>query len=152
MAYRFKTDWNDAIAEVSTREEFQTARIRIEDPSLLVRDYNVSTGKWTITGNSRIYPLGDENGQARIISVRWGVQSGGESQANATTVSAIRIQVPQHVVGRVKRGLKVHVTSSPENPSLTNFVFTVNSDMQGSAAAARTFECSLDLDYQVPNG
>ena len=152
MAYSFKTAWNDAIAEVSTREEFQTARIRIEDPSRLTREYNVATGKWTITGDSRIYPLGDESGQARIIGVRWGVQSGGESQANATTISAIRIQVPQHVVGRVKRGLKVHVTSSPQNPTLTNFVFTVNSDMQGSAAAARTFECALDLDYQVPNG
>ena len=152
MAYSFKTTWNDAIAEVSTREEFQTARIRIEDPSLLSREYNVATGKWTITGDSRIYPRVGESGQARIIGVRWGVQSGGESQANATTISAIRIQVPQHVVGRVKRGLKVHVTSSPQNPTLTNFVFTVNSDMQGSAAAARTFECSLDLDYQVPSG
>ena len=152
MAYSFKTAWNDAIAEVSTREEFQTARIRIEDPSLLVKGYDLETGKWTITGDAVVYPLADENGQARIIGVRWGVQSGGESQANATTISAIRIQVPQHVVGRVKRGLKVHVTSSPQNPTLTNFVFTVNSDMQGSAAAARTFECSLDLDYQVPNG
>lgn len=152
MAYSFKTTWNDAIAEVSTREEYQTARIRIEDPSLLTRGYNATTGKWTITGDSRIYPQGDESGQARIIGVRWGVQSGGESQANATTISAIRIQVPQHVVGRVKRGLKVHVTSSPQNPTLTNFVFTVNSDMQGSAAAARTFECALDLDYQVPSG
>lgn len=152
MAYSFKTTWNDAIVEVSTREEFQTARIRIEDPSLLVKGYDLETGKWTITGDAVVYPLADENGQARIIGVRWGVQSGGESQANATTISAIRIQVPQHVVGRVKRGLKVHVTSSPQNPTLTNFVFTVNSDMQGSAAAARTFECSLDLDYQVPNG
>lgn len=152
MAYSFKTTWNDAIAEVSTREEFQTARIRIEDPSLLVKDYDIATGKWTITGDADIYPVGDETGQARIIGVRWGVQSGGESQANATTVTAIRIQIPQHAVGRVKRGLKVHVTSSPENLTLTNYVFTVNSDMQGSASAARTFECSLDVDYQVPSG
>jgi len=153
MAYSFKAAWNDAIAEVSTREEFQTARIRIEDPSLLTQsDYDIETGEWTIVGDPVIYPVGGETGQARIIGVRWGVQSGGESQANATTISAIRIQVPQHVVGRVKRGLKVHVTSSPQNPTLTNFVFTVNSDMQGSAAAARTFECSLDLDYQVPSG
>mgnify|MGYP003425623157 FL=1 len=152
MAYSFKTTWNDAIAEVSTRPEYQTARSRIEDPSLLTKDYNVESGKWTITGDAVVYPLADENGQARIIGVRWGVQSGGESQANATTIASIRIQVPQHAVGRVKRGLKVHVTSSPENLTLTNYVFTVNSDMQGSASAARTFECSLDVDYQVPSG
>lgn len=150
MAYSFKQNWNDAIAEVSTQEKYQMARIRIEDPSLLVKDYNIETGEWTITGDAVVYPTGDEKGQARIIGVRWGVQSGGESQANATTVTAIRIQVPQYAVGRVKRDLKVHVVASPSNPTLPNFVFTVNSDMQGSSAAARTFECSLDLDYQVP--
>lgn len=150
MAYSFKRHWSDLIADVSTQPQYQTARIRIEDPSQLVSDYDVDTADWTITGDSLVYPVGDENGQARIIGVRWGVQSGGESQANATTVTAIRIQVPQFAVGRVKRGLKVHVVDSPKNPTLTNFVFTVNSDMQGSSAAARTFECTLDLDYQVP--
>lgn len=146
MAYSFKTAWNDAIAEVSTREEFQTARIRIEDPSLLTQsDYDIETGEWTIVGDPVIYPVGDETGQARIIGVRWGVQSGGESQANATTISAIRVQVPQHAVGRVKKGCKVFVESAP-NTVLQGYVFTVTSDMQGSSDAARTFECALDID------
>ena len=146
MAYSFKTTWNDAIAEVSTREEFQTARIRIEDPSLLTQsDYDIETGEWTIIGDPVIYPVGDETGQARIIGVRWGVQSGGESQANATTISAIRVQVPQHAVGRVKKGCKVFVGSAP-NTVLQGYVFTVTSDMQGSSDAARTFECALDID------
>lgn len=148
MAYSFGKKWNDAISDVSTLPEFQTARIRIEDPSLLTKVYDIETATWVITGDAQVYPTGSEIGQARIIGVRWGVQSGGESQANATTITAVRIQVPQHAVGRIKRGLKVFVDEAPDNPTLKNFGFTITSDMQGSSAAARTFECALDLDYR----
>lgn len=152
MAYNFGTmEWQDRIAQVTGREEFQRARIRIEDPSLVTSVYDVETAEWTITGDPVIYPVGDENGQARIIGVRWGVQSGGESQANATTLSAIRVQIPQHAVGRVKKGCKVFVDSAP-NMVLTNYIFTVTSDMQGSSAATRTFECALDIDVEKADG
>jgi hypothetical protein len=146
MAYSFATEnWADQIASVSTRPEFQRAVIRIEDRSLLTQeDYDIETGGWTVVGDPVVY-----SGQARVIGVRWGVQSGGESQANATTLSAIRVQIPQRAVGRVKKGCKVFVESAP-NPVLQNYVFTVTSDMQGSSDAARTFECSLDIDVQVP--
>lgn len=148
---KFKTTWSDEIAEVSTLPEYQTARVRIVDPSLVVKTYDVVTAQWTITGDGVIYPLAgsDEDGQARIIGVRWGVFSGGESQANAKTISAIRIQIPQHAVGRVKKGCKVFVESAPNNPTLPNYMFSVTSDMQGSSAASRTFECALDGDYQA---
>lgn len=146
MAYRFGgKPWYQEIADTSTSEEYQTARIRIEDPSLVTQDYDIETGKWTITGNPVIYPVAEESGQARIIGVRWGVESGGESQANATTLSAIRVQIPRGAVGRVKKGCKVFVQSAP-NPVLQGYVFTVTSDMQGASDAARTFECMLDID------
>lgn len=151
MAYSFAANWNDEIAEVSTREEFQRARIRIEDPSLVTKDYDEDTNTWTITGDPVIYPIDEETGQARIIGVRWGVQSGGESQANSTTITAIRVQIPQHAVGRVKRGCKVFVESAP-NMVLGSYIFTVTSDMQGSSDAARTFECALDLDVERTDG
>lgn len=147
MAYNFGTmEWQDRIAQVTGREEFQRARIRIEDPSLVTSVYDVETAEWTITGDSVVYA-----GQARVIGVRWGVQSGGESQANATTISAIRVQIPQHAVGRVKKGCRVFVDSAP-NEVLTNYIFTVSSDMQGSSAATRTFECSLDIDVRKSDG
>lgn len=144
MAYSFGTEnWADEIAEVSTQPEFQRAVIRIEDPSLLTqKSYDIETGEWTITGDPVVY-----DGQARVIGVRWGVQSGGESQANATTISAIRVQIPQHAVGRVKKGCKVIVKSAP-NLVLTSYIFTVTSDMQGSSDASRTFECALDIDVE----
>lgn len=150
MVYSFAVDnWADEIAEVSTQPRYQRAIIRIEDSSLLTQsDYDIETGEWTVEGDPVIYPVGDEDGRARIIGVRWGVQSGGESQANATTISAIRVQIPQHAVGRVKKGCKVFVESAP-NLVLSSYIFTVTSDMQGSSPAARTFECSLDIDVQV---
>lgn len=147
MAYSFAVEnWADEVASVSTLPEFQRAVIRIEDRSLVTEDYDIETGEWTVVGDPVVY-----SGRARVIGVRWGVQSGGESQANATTLSAIRVQIPQHAVGRVKKGCKVYVESAP-NPVLQNYIFTVTSDMQGSSDAARTFECSLDIDVQVPTG
>lgn len=148
MAFDFNTSlWSDRIAEVSTRAEYQRAQIRILDPSLLEdEDYDIETGEWTSEGDPLIY-----EGQARVIGVRWGVQSGGESQANATTVSAIRVQIPQRAVGRVKKGCKVFVDSAP-NVVLASYIFTVTSDMQGSSDAARTFECSLDIDVERTDG
>lgn len=110
MAYSFAVaNWADEIAEESTKSEYQQAVIRIFDKSqaTLVTPYDIETGIGPIYEGGDIYPIGDEDGRARIIGVRWGVQSGGESQANATTISAIRVQIPQHAVGRVKKGSKV---------------------------------------------
>lgn len=149
MAFNFATSsWNDRIAEVSTRPEFQRAVIRIFDLSAatLISEYDVETDTGPVYEGGDIY-----SGQARVIGVRWGVQSGGESQANATTISAIRVQIPQHAAGRVKKGCKVFVESAP-NLVLPSYVFTVTSDMQGSSPAARTFECSLDIDSERTSG
>lgn len=80
MAYSFTVDnWADEIAEVSTQPEFQRAVIRIFDKSqaTLVTPYNIETGIGPIYTGGDLYPLGDEDGRARIIGVRWGVQSGG---------------------------------------------------------------------------
>lgn len=146
MAYDFdRLSLADEIAVESTRPEFQRAVIRIFDESAatLVTPYDIETGIGPIYTGGDIY-----EGQARVIRVRWGVQSGGESQANATTISAIRVQIPQHAAGRVKKGCKVFVASAP-NLVLSSYIFTVTSDMQGSSPAARTFECALDIDVQV---
>lgn len=151
MAYSFTVEnWADEIAQESTKSEYQQAVIRIFDKSqaTLVTPYDIETGLGPIYTGGDIYPIGDEDGRARIIGVRWGVQSGGESQANATTISAIRVQIPQHAVGRVKKGCKVFVESAP-NLVLSSYLFTVTSDMQGSSPASRTFECSLDIDVKV---
>lgn len=154
MAYSFAVaNWADEIADESTKPEYQQAVIRIFDKSqaTLVTPYDIETGIGPIYTGGDIYPIDDEDGRARIIGVRWGVQSGGESQANATTISAIRVQIPQHAVGRVKKGCKVYVESAP-NLVLSSYIFTVTSDMQGSSSAARTFECSLDIDVERTDG
>lgn len=152
MAYSFETEnWTDPIAEESEKEEYQTAKIRIVNPNLIQKDYDEDTNIWTIVGDGVIYPVGDQDGRARIIPVRWGVHSGGESQANATTLSAMRVQIPRTVATdiRVNKGFKVFVDESPHNLSLENRIFAVTSDLQGSSSASRTFECMADVDAQV---
>lgn len=147
MAYSFAVaNWADEIADVSELPEFQTATIRIVNPNLIDSDYNEDTAQWEITGDGVIY-----NGQARVIPVRWGVQSGGESQANATTLSAMRVQIPRTTATdiRVNKGFHVFVDASPYNLSLVNRMFTVTSDLQGSSSASRTFECMADVDAEV---
>lgn len=147
MAYSFAVaNWADEIADVSELPEFQTATIRIVNPNLIDSDYNEDTAQWDIIGDGVIY-----NGQARVIPVRWGVQSGGESQANATTLSAMRVQIPRTTATdiRVNKGFHVFVDASPYNLSLVNRMFTVTSDLQGSSSASRTFECMADVDAEV---
>lgn len=147
--YSFESeDWTAPIHAVSTQPRFQKSRIRIEDHSLIVPgEYDVDTGTYTEpTGDPVVY-----EGQARLIGIRWGTFTGGESQANATTLSAIRVQVPKtpDTTARIKRGCKIFVLDSPNNPALNGLILTITSDLQGSSAAARTFEAALDADTTV---
>lgn len=151
--YSFESeDWTAQIHAVSTQPRFQKSKIRIEDYSLIdPGEYDVDTGTYTEpTGNPVVY-----EGQARMIGIRWGTFTGGESQANATTLSAIRVQIPKTdgTTVRVKRGCKIFVLDSPNNPALNGLILTITSDLQGSSAAARTFEAALDADTTVvPSG
>lgn len=143
---RFDTNWTDEIAEISTLPEFQNSTVEILDPSLR-GEYDIITGEWT-------YP--DENpvvysGRARVKGIRWGVFYGGESQANAKTVTSIRVQLPKNSLGPIKKGASIVVLSSEDNPQLEETQFTITSGFQGSAQAARTLEASLDGDA-APGG
>lgn len=169
--------WSQQIREESEKPEYTTALIRIEDPSLVTEgEYNVDTGEsGPSTGDPLIY-----RGRARLIFPRAGVFSGGESQANATMLNYVRVQIPRmgepadyyipvvfggnvfgsgifgyapstagSTEGRVRRSCKVFVEQAPYNPSLVGRLFNINSDLQGSSAASRTFEASADIDAEV---
>lgn len=144
MRGRFSGHWTDEIAEISTLPEFQNSRIRIlgtqSDP-----EYDIITGEW-------VYPDGEPEpiweGRARIKAVRWGVFYGGESQSNSKVVSSIRIQTPKNSVGRLLKGTSVLVLESDDNDDLPGVLFNITSGFQGSAQAARTFEASLDGDFE----
>lgn len=173
MAYRFATKhWADPLIGVTDSPRFQNAQIRIFDPSVAVLDepYDIETGEGGNLTGGDVY-----TGQARIIGVRWGVFHGGESQANASTEKAIRVQIP-HVSGgktlygedspygddvygelggtffRVRKGCKLYVTKCERNPTLEELIFVATSDMQGSMTGSRTFEFALDGDVQLPEG
>lgn len=141
--------WSEIISEVTSQPQFQTATVRLEDPSILVSTGDIDPDTWeeTYTGDPVIY-----EGPARIVGVRWGVGSGGESQANSKTLKAIRVQFPPQAVGRVKKACVLYVTECERNPVLTEFAFVTTNDFQGSSAATRTIEFSLDGDVEVDGG
>jgi hypothetical protein len=175
VGYQFLDDsaWAEEISEETSREEYQNAEIQILDDTLLTsKEYNYDTATWDIQGDPQIY-----RGRARIIPVRWGTETGGESQANSTTLKAVRVQIPRigldasvygeglygvgpygYVTGsgaatdgRVRRNAKVLILSCPRNTSLEGRVATITSDLQGSMSATRTFEAAIDIDAEMPN-
>lgn len=159
-------DWTAPISRTSTQERFQTATIRIEDWSFVQGEYDVDTDQYEYENpeDAIVY-----EGRARIIGIGRSQFNQGDDQANATSIVPIRIQIPNitdaegygddeygddysgGIAGRIKRGVKVFVLSSPRNPGLEGLIFTVTSDIQGSSAAARTFEAAYDMDSGAQN-
>lgn len=147
MGYQFPDSWTDEIAEISTLPEYQTAVIKIVDPSSGNRTYNPDTNTWTGSLGASVY-----EGQARIIGIRWSVFYGGEASANAQNITGVRVQLPREKDGgtstfsRIRRGYKMFVTDCPQTPVLKDMIFSVSSDFQGSSSASRTIEFALDGD------
>lgn len=89
------------------------------------------------------------SGQARLIPVRAGVWQGGESQLNATTIRAIRFQVPRSARNiRFHAGAIVTILSAPFNESLVGRTAKVDDDFLGSTTATRTFHATMDADSE----
>lgn len=141
---KFRGSWTDEIAELSTDAEYQDSEIVLIDSSVKP-DYDIKTGEYS-------YPPGFDpvifRGGARIKPVRWGVFSGGESQANAKVATTIRIQIGKDGIGRVQRGTSCVVLSAPDNIAMPNSLYNITSGAQGSATASRTFEAAIDGDSE----
>lgn len=141
--YTFPDTFEDEIAEVTTDAEFQNATVRLIDPSLVDRTYDIETDEFTENdADATLW-----TGQARIIGVRWGVNRENEDTRNSTALNTLRVQLPKSAVGRVKRGCKLVVTECTSNPVLETYLFSLTSDLQGSHAASRTLQFAMDGDY-----
>lgn len=89
------------------------------------------------------------SGQARMIPVRASVWSGGEAQLNATSVRAVRFQVPSEFRGvRFHVGAIVTFLDVPFNGSLVGRTAKVTDDFQGSTTGSRTFNAMMDADSE----
>lgn len=89
------------------------------------------------------------SGRARFIPVRAGVWQGGEAQLNATTIRAVRFQLPRSAMGtRIHSGAIVTIVSAPFNANLNGRTAKVNDDFQGSTTATRTFHATMDADSE----
>ncbi len=136
------TDWVQTIADVSGSAEFQTAQVELRNPSLVSRVFNEATGTYTMTGDPVVW-----SGQGRFIGVRTSVAQAAGNDKNPTSIQSGRLQIPYGAYpGRITRGWQVRIVSAPRNPALSNVLFTVNNDIQGSSAATRTLELVIDVE------
>lgn len=93
------------------------------------------------------------SGQARFIPVRSAVWQGGEAQANATSIRAVRFQVPRSARGtRFHSGAIVTITSAPFNANLEGRTAKVTDDFLGGTSATRTFHATMDADSEDIDG
>lgn len=116
--------------------------VRVIDRVNLVFTYD--NGWQAVPIQNEIY-----SGQARFIPIRSGVYQGGEAQLNATTIRAVRFQVPFAALpGRVHTGSIITITSAPYNPNLNGRTAKVNDDFQGSTTASRTINAMMDADSE----
>lgn len=116
--------------------------VRVIDRKYMVFVYD--DGWQSLPSDMRLY-----EGQARFIPVRAGVWQGGEAQLNATTIRAVRFQVPMALLpGRVYAGSIVEILSAPRNPNLVGRTAKVTDDFQGSMTASRTIHAMMDADSE----
>lgn len=89
------------------------------------------------------------SGPARYIPIRAAIWQGGEAQANATSIRAVRFQIPRSHRGvRIHSGAIVTIIAAPFNGSLVGRTAKVNDDFQGSTTATRTFHAMMDADSE----
>lgn len=141
--------WTDDIRAVTDSEEFQTCKIQVIDPNLVIPgEYNWETGEREGEDMSEAILY---EGRARFIPVRASVFEGGEGQSNAMFIRAGRIQIPhsENAV-RLSTASYVKFSEAPRNPSLLSRTARVSDDFQGSSIATRTFNVMLDADTKVP--
>lgn len=145
MAHQFPTHWTDEIARVSTSPEFQDLSVRLIDPLLVEQEYDIDSGKYEVTEDGEIW-----TGRARLVAIRWGVNRENSETANSDTISSILVQFPQNETFGgytiLPRGTFLLVDNAPRNPSLVGRIFTVTSDLQSGATAARTVEFAASSD------
>lgn len=143
----FNDSWDQEIADVSTLSEFQNATVEFHDPSLLTSEnYNIETGEWTTAGTSLLAEV-----SARVKPVRNPAHREAGETLNATSITAIRIQVPRNtdLDSRLRKGVEARVKTCERNPSLVSRIFTLVSEIQGSATASRTFLFATDEDVVI---
>lgn len=149
VAVSFSKPWYDEISEVTEQAEYQTCTVDIVDPAQVVKTYDRATDTYTVTDDGVVL----QGEQARFIPIRAGIYTGGETQANSSTIRSVRFQFQQGLPDPlyIRKGLRIQIKTAPENPSLVDRWATVLDDYQGSSAATRTITASMDIDSGGPD-
>lgn len=136
------------IAEQSTREDNQLARVRIE---LKVSDkdrgtYNIDTGEYEGGKEPKVL----YEGRARFAPIRWGVDSRNTHVFNSSTTTRLRFQLPYgSLPDDVPAGTRVWVIEAPYSPHMEGGCAVVTGDVMNDDNAARTLETEWNSDDGV---
>ena len=141
--------WADDISDITNSEEWQTTVVSVVDPRMITSTYDVNTGKKVIIGDGVIY-----QGQARVKSLRSGLDRTNTNFSNPSTYSPMRVQIPHKYLRDVKvqRGNFVYIESAPHNPSLEDLKMVITNSTEGASPATRTFYCEYDGDMRSDGG
>lgn len=141
--------WADDISDITESAEWQTTVVSIVDPRKVTSTYDVNTGTKTITGDGVIY-----QGQARVKSLRSGLDRTNTNFSNPSTYSPMRVQIPHKYLRDVKvqRGNFVYIESAPHNPALEDLKMVITNSTEGASPATRTFYCEYDGDMRSEGG
>ena len=137
--------WSDAIGRTS--DLYKNATITLLNPALVTTTFDVNTNLPVVVGDGIVVA----NIPARIQPVRLSVDSAAGATNNATGEVRLRIQIPRNAYsGRIARGWHVKVTQADRNPSLTRYLFFVDSNINSSWRASNTIEVTTNVENVVP--
>lgn len=146
----FSKDWGQEIAEISTRPEYQTGRVRITSSDIEDQGvYDIDTGEWSEgMGTVILY-----EGQARFVPIRWGVDARDTHLFNASTTTRLRVQVPEsELPDEVPRGSLVTILEAPFAPHMVGATSVVVGGVQNSSNGSRNLETEWNSDLSKKRG
>lgn len=146
----FSKDWGQEIAEISTRPEYQTAKVRITSSDIEDQGvYDIDTGEWS-EGMATVVLY---EGQARFVPIRWGVDARDTHIFNASTTTRLRVQVPEsELQDEVPRGSLVTILEAPFAPHMVNATSVVVGGVQNSSNGSRNLETEWNSDLSKKRG
>lgn len=135
------SNWPDAIATVS--EAFMNAIIELRDPTLVTTTRDVETNAVVTTGD----PVIATNLEARIQPIRGSMDVSGGQVSNPSGEVRIRVQIPRTAyAGKILRGWQIRVISAERNPTLVDYLFVVDANVNSSWRASNTIEATVNVE------
>jgi hypothetical protein len=117
----------------------QLAQVEIYNPGDSAHTYDAATNTWSGAA-TEVY-----SGRARVQPIN--SVSASSDGFNPTLVKAVRVQISYtSPMPDIRPNFKMRITSSPNNDTLTQFIYIVTDVLNSSNAWERTLLCKVDTE------